>query len=70
MCEGCRVVEIVMKNQRLIMIQFLVFAILFGSVLMISAVIYSKTTVYDLEQQKEKRDITSGFEKLGKSTKK
>lgn len=70
MCEGCRVVEIMMKNQRLIMIQFLVFAILFGGVLVISAVIYSKTTVYDLEKQKEKRDITSGFEKLGKSTKK
>ena len=70
MCEGCRVVEIMMKNQRLIMIQFLVFAILFGSVLVISAVIYSKTTVYDLEKQKEERDITSGFEQLGKSTKK
>lgn len=52
------------------MIQFLVFAILFGSVLVISAVIYSKTTVYDLEKQKEERDITSGFEQLGKSTKK
>jgi len=59
-----------MRNQRLIMIQFLVFAILFGSVLVISAVIYSKTTVYDLEKQKEERDITSGFEQLGKSTKK
>jgi len=69
MCEGYRVVEIVMKNQRLIMIQFLVFAILFGSVIVISAVIYSKTTVYDLEKQQEKRDITSGFEQLGKSTK-
>lgn len=69
MCEGYRVVEIVMKNQRLIMIQFLVFAILFGSVIVISAVIYSKTTVYDLEKQQEKRDITSGFEQLGKSKK-
>lgn len=69
MCEGYHVVEIMMKNQRLIMIQFLVFAILFGSVIVISAVIYSKTTVYDLEKQQEKRDITSGFEKLGKSTK-
>ena len=51
------------------MIQFLVFAVLFGSVIVISAVIYSKTTIYDLEKQQQKRDITSGFEKLGQSTK-
>ena len=63
-------VDILMRNQRLIMIQFVVFAVLFGSVIMMAAVIYSKTTVYDLEKQQMERDITSGFERLGEATSK
>ncbi|MDQ1340841.1 MAG: hypothetical protein QG567_1999 [Campylobacterota bacterium] len=55
--------EIILKNQKLIMIQFLVFAVLFGSVIITAAVVYSKTNMYDLEKQKDKKDLAKSLEK-------
>jgi len=52
----------------LILILFLVFAVLFGSVIIVSAVVYSRTTMYDLDKQSAPtHNIEGGFEKLTKS---
>ena len=60
--------EVFLKNQKLILILFLVFAVLFGSVIIVSAVVYSRTTMYDLDKQSAPtHNIEGGFEKLTKS---
>ena len=63
-------VEIFLKHQRLIMIQFLVFAVLFGSVVIISAIVYTKTTTQSLmEIPEHKKKLSKSLERVFTITK-
>jgi len=57
-------VDVFLRHQRLIMIQFLVFAVLFGSVVVISAIVYSKTTTQSLMEVPEyKKNLSKNLER-------
>jgi uncharacterized membrane protein len=57
-------VDIFLRHQRLIMIQFLVFAVLFGSVVIIGAIVYSRTTTQSLmEVPEHKKNLSKSLEK-------
>jgi len=57
--------EFVLRNQKLLTIQFITFSVLFGSVIVTSAIVYTQTTAASMfEQEKKvntKESITKTF---------
>ena len=55
------------RHQKLLAIQFLVFAVFFGSVVVISAIVYNKTTIEKVKKEENKEEEKYDFfEKLAK----
>jgi hypothetical protein len=60
--------DIILKNQNLVILQALTFSVLFGTVLIVTSIVYTKTTVYSTQKQEKSVDVQKGvtgfFEKM------
>ena len=59
--------EIFIKEQKLIVIQMLVFSIFVATLVVVGAVVYNKTSIYERQDAfEQKRTIEGGFSDLQK----